>query len=71
MVKPEIYEEEFDKGIEELRELIHDIACNNECGDFVCTECISTIHSLLGILTMLTGKENNEFAKEIYDIIGE
>lgn len=71
MVKPEIYEEEFDQGIEELKDLIHDIAWHNSKDSFVCSECLSTIHKLLSILTMITGNENNDFAKEIYEIIGE
>lgn len=56
-------------AIEDLKETILEIAWNNN--DFICSECINTIHKLLGILTMLTDDENTEFAQEIYSIIGE
>lgn len=71
MIKPGISEEEFDAGIEELRDTIHDIACSNAKGNFVCTECLSTVHKLLDILAMITGKDDKEFRHNIYEIIGE
>ncbi len=66
-----INEQEFNQGIEELKDHIHTLAWKNRKETFYCGECIETIHKLLGILTMLTGNENKDFAKEIYDIIGE
>ncbi|MBE6132951.1 MAG: hypothetical protein E7180_06140 [Erysipelotrichaceae bacterium] len=59
------------QAIEELKDHIHSLAWTNCSGNFVCEECISTIHKLLSILTMLTGLYDKEFAKEIYAIIGE
>ncbi len=66
-----INEEEFNQGIEELKDHIHTLAWKNQKETFYCGECIETIHKLLGILTMLTGDEDKDFAKEIHDIIGE
>ncbi len=64
-------EQEFNQGIEELKDHIHTLAWKNRKETFYCGECIETIHKLLGILTMLTGNENKDFVKEIHDIIGE
>lgn len=64
-------QQEFEQGIEELKDHIHTLAWRNRKESFCCGDCIETIHKLLGILTMLTGNENKEFAKEIYEIIGE
>lgn len=71
MINPETDEEEFSAGIDELKDHIHTIAWHNSKDSFVCTECLDTVHKLLGILTMLTGKEDKEFASEIYEIIGD
>lgn len=64
------FNEEQLTAIEELKETIFDIAYNNPKDDFICTECISTIHKLLAILIQLTGNEDKDFANEIYGIIG-
>ena len=71
MINPETDREEFDAGIEELKDCILTMAYHNAKDSFVCGECIQSIHKLLGILTRITGKEDKEFAKEIYEIIGE
>lgn len=71
MINPETNKEEFDAGIKELEDCILTMAYHNAKDSFVCGECIQSIHNLLGILTMITGKEDKEFAKEIYEIIGE
>lgn len=63
MINPETNEEEFNAGIKELKDCILTMAYHEEC--------IQSIHKLLGILTRITGKEDKEFAKEIYEIIGE
>lgn len=71
LINPETNKEEFNAGIEELKACILTMAYHNAKDDFVCEECIQSIHKLLGILTRITGKEDKEFAKEIYEIIGE
>lgn len=63
-------EQEVNQAIEELKELILTLAYHNSKDSFICEECIDTIHKLLAILTQLTGNTNEEFAKEIYNIIG-
>lgn len=66
-----INEQEFNQSIEELKDHIHTLAWKNHKESFYCGDCIESIQKLLGILTMLTGNENKDFAKEIYNIIGE
>ena len=56
------------QAIEELKDHIITIAYSAHPS--YCDQCIDTIHTLLGILTMLTDDEDREFAKEVYSIIG-
>lgn len=63
-------EQEVNQAIEDLMGLIISLAWKNPKDGFVCEECLNTIHKLLAILTQLTGNTNEEFAKEVYDIIG-
>lgn len=64
------FNEEQLTAIEDLKDTILTLAYNNPKDDFICTECIRTIHKLLSILTQLTENTNKDFANEIYEIIG-
>ena len=55
------------QAVEELKDLIEDIAWKNR--DFVCDECLATIDKLFSILTLLTGETNQEFYDEIQEFL--
>ena len=57
------------QAIEKLKDTIYDIACANPYDDFICEECLCTIPKLLDILNDLTDDSNENFKKEIYQII--
>ena len=54
------------QAVEELKDLIEDIAWKNR--DFVCDECLDTMNKLFSILTLLTGDVNQKFYDEIQEI---
>ena len=54
------------QAIEEIKDLIEDIAWENR--NFVCDECLYTMNKLFSILTLLTGDVNQKFYDEIQEI---
>ena len=55
------------QAVEEIKDLIENIAWNNR--DFTCDQCLETINKLFSILTLLTGDTHQEFYNEIQEIL--
>lgn len=58
---------EQNQGIEEMKDLIYDIAWKNR--DFVCDQCLEAIDKLFSVLTLLTGDTHQEFYDEIQGLL--